>query len=71
MSALNTDESTSIETSDFGISFIYAASFSRSEFVDFVTNNISPSGLILKSSASVGTWSLSDQIVLRNNMKGF
>ena len=71
MSALNTDETTSIETSDFGFSFTYAASFSRSEFLDFVTNNIAPSGLILKSSAAVGDWSLTDQIVLRNNDENF
>ena len=71
MSALNTDESNAIETSDFGISFTYAASFSKSEFVDFVTNNAVPSGLILKSSSAISEWSLSDQIVLRNNTENF
>ncbi|MAW07523.1 MAG: hypothetical protein CME61_04495, partial [Halobacteriovoraceae bacterium] len=71
MSALNSDESTAIETTEFGISFTYAASLSRSEFLNFVTNNIAPSGLILNSSSGMGDWSLSDLLVLRNNTEGY
>jgi hypothetical protein len=71
MSASNTDEATAVDTSDFGVSFTYAASFSKSEFVNFIGSNIVPSGLIYKSSSSLSDWSLTDQIVLRNHTENF